>query len=115
RPNLATFLMPVGRATLTGILYRLQRGGWITRERVPDAADRRAVIVQARRERNPELFQLFSGMNAQMDEPCKNYTDDELELAAGNTVGEIDPGPPVPVRLRSVVLAWGDALRSPGR
>ncbi len=51
-------------ATMTGILDRLQRGGWITRERVPDAADRRAVIVRPRRERNPELFQLFSGMNA---------------------------------------------------
>jgi DNA-binding MarR family transcriptional regulator len=70
-------------ATMTGILDRLQRGGWITRERVPDTADRRAVIVRARRERNPELFQLFSGMNAQIDELCENYTDDELELIAG--------------------------------
>jgi DNA-binding MarR family transcriptional regulator len=70
-------------ATMTGILDRLQRGGWITRERVPDAADRRAVIVRARRERNPELFRLFSGMNSQMDELCENYTDAELELIAG--------------------------------
>src|SRR5437773_2703752 len=30
-------------ATVTGILDRLQRGGWVTRDRDPDAADRRAV------------------------------------------------------------------------
>src|SRR5919202_5264657 len=29
-------------ATTTGILDRLQRGGWIVRERDPEAADRRA-------------------------------------------------------------------------
>ncbi|MGN9844849.1 MarR family transcriptional regulator [Nonomuraea sp. H19] len=69
-------------ATMTGILDRLQRGGWITRERDPDAADRRAVIVQARRERNPELYRLFAGMNAQMDQLCEGYTDDELDLIA---------------------------------
>ncbi|MFI6518416.1 MarR family winged helix-turn-helix transcriptional regulator [Spirillospora sp. NPDC050679] len=68
-------------ATMTGILDRLQRGGWITRERDPD--DRRAVTVQARRERNPELYRLFSGMNARMDELCERYSDDELELIAG--------------------------------
>ncbi|MGI5167130.1 MarR family winged helix-turn-helix transcriptional regulator [Spirillospora sp. CA-253888] len=68
-------------ATMTGILDRLQRGGWITRERDPD--DRRAVTVRARRERTPELYRLFSGMNARMDELCERYTDDELELIAG--------------------------------
>ncbi|MFC9976367.1 MarR family winged helix-turn-helix transcriptional regulator [Spirillospora sp. NPDC127200] len=68
-------------ATMTGILDRLQRGGWITRERAPD--DRRAVTVRARRERNPELYRLFSGMNARMDELCEQYSDDELELIAG--------------------------------
>lgn len=34
-------------ATVTGILDRLQRGGWVVRERDPDAADRRAVTVRA--------------------------------------------------------------------
>lgn len=33
-------------ATVTGILDRLERGGWVTRDRDPDAADRRAVTVR---------------------------------------------------------------------
>ncbi|WP_218005683.1 MarR family winged helix-turn-helix transcriptional regulator [Actinomadura hibisca] len=68
-------------ATVTGVLDRLQRGGWITRERAADA-DRRSVTVQARRERNPELYRLFAGMNAQMDQLCERYSDTELELIA---------------------------------
>jgi DNA-binding MarR family transcriptional regulator len=69
-------------ATLTGILDRLQRGGWITRERDPDATDRRAVAVRTVPGRNVELFRLYSGMNAAMDELCARYTDAELELIA---------------------------------
>ncbi|WP_327358334.1 MarR family transcriptional regulator [Streptomyces sp. NBC_01304] len=69
-------------ATMTGVLDRLQRGGWITRERVPEATDRRAVTVRALRERTPELFRLFAGMNAEMDTLCQDYSDDELDLIA---------------------------------
>ncbi|MGW4773132.1 MarR family transcriptional regulator [Nocardia sp. NPDC004278] len=42
-------------ATMTGVLDRLQRGGFITRERDPEATDRRAVTMRATRYRNPEL------------------------------------------------------------
>ena len=69
-------------ATVTGILDRLQRGGWVVRERDPDAADRRAVTVRAVRGRNAELFRLYAGMNAALDELCAGYTDAELELIA---------------------------------
>src|SRR2546429_8375642 len=69
-------------ATTTGILDRLQRGGWIVRGRDPDSADRRAVTVRALHERNAELFRLYSGMNASLDEICAGYTDTELELLA---------------------------------
>jgi DNA-binding MarR family transcriptional regulator len=69
-------------ATVTGILDRLQRGGWIVRERDPEAADRRAVAVRAVRGRNAELFRLYAGMNTAMDELCAGYTDAELELLA---------------------------------
>ncbi|WP_141549985.1 MarR family transcriptional regulator, partial [Nocardia farcinica] len=41
-------------ATLTGILDRLQKGGWIVRERDPESGDRRAVTLRAVRERNAE-------------------------------------------------------------
>ncbi|SDU84786.1 DNA-binding transcriptional regulator, MarR family [Jiangella alkaliphila] len=67
-------------ATLTGVLDRLERGEWIARER--DPADRRAVIVRARRERNPELFGKFAGMNSAMDGLLADYTPDDLELLA---------------------------------
>jgi DNA-binding MarR family transcriptional regulator len=65
-------------ATMTGVLDRLERGGWVTRER--DATDRRAVAVRARRERNAELFRLYAGMNSLMDEVCAGYDEAELEL-----------------------------------
>jgi len=70
-------------ATVTGILDRLQRGGWVTRERDPDAADRRAVTVRALPDRGGELFRMYGGMNARLDELCAAYTDAELELIAG--------------------------------
>jgi DNA-binding MarR family transcriptional regulator len=67
-------------ATMTGILDRLERGGWVARER--DRSDRRAVVVQAVRDRNAELFSLYSGMNTSMDQICAAYDDTELELLA---------------------------------
>ena len=67
-------------ATMTGILDRLERGGWITRDR--DPADRRAVLVRSLRDRNTEIYGLFSGMNTSMDELCGEYGEAELELLA---------------------------------
>ena len=68
-------------ATVTGILDRLERGGWVARER--DPSDRRAVLVRALRDRNAEVFRLYAGMNRSMDELCEGYSDEELELLAG--------------------------------
>jgi DNA-binding MarR family transcriptional regulator len=70
-------------ATMTGVLDRLERGGWISRERHPGAADRRAVTVRIRRDRNQEIFRLYAGMNTLMDQICAGYTDAELQLLAG--------------------------------
>ena len=67
-------------ATITGVLDRLERGGWVTRER--DQADRRAVTVRVLRDRAAEVLRLYSGMNASLDEICAGYTDSELELLA---------------------------------
>jgi DNA-binding MarR family transcriptional regulator len=67
-------------ATMTGILDRLERGGWVTRER--DPTDRRAVNVRALRDRAGEVIRLFSGMNGAMDDVCAAYTDDQLALIA---------------------------------
>lgn len=68
-------------ATVTGILDRLERGGWVARERDPN--DRRAVVVRALRDRMTELLGLYSGMNSAMDELCAGYDEPELELLAG--------------------------------
>jgi DNA-binding MarR family transcriptional regulator len=67
-------------ATMTGILDRLERGGWIVRER--DPVDRRAVAVRALRDRNAELFGLYSEMNTSMDKICAEYGENELEVLA---------------------------------
>ncbi|MGW4487583.1 MarR family transcriptional regulator [Amycolatopsis sp. NPDC004368] len=69
-------------ATLTGILDRLQKAGWVVRERDPESADRRAVTVRGVRERNAELFEVFSGMNGRMDDVCSRYSETELEVIA---------------------------------
>jgi len=68
-------------ATLTGILDRLERDGWIARDRDPD--DRRGVVVRAERGRGAEILRLFlveSGMSPALDEILAGYT--EAELAA---------------------------------
>src|SRR3954464_12190251 len=67
-------------ATMTGILDRLERGGWIARDR--DPADRRAVVIRALRERNAEIYARFAGMNGRMDELCAGYDETELTLLA---------------------------------
>ena len=67
---------------MTGILDRLERGGWVVRDRDPEAADRRSVRVRPLRERGADLYRLYSGMNASLDEICGGYTDTELELLA---------------------------------
>jgi DNA-binding MarR family transcriptional regulator len=71
-------------ATLTGILDRLERGGWIERGR--DPSDRRGVVVQAARGRGAEVLRLYlveSGMNTAMDQICAAYEDEDLQLLAG--------------------------------
>jgi len=67
-------------ATLTGILDRLERDGWVSRER--DPADRRAVLVRARPDRAAEVFRLYGGMNTSLDQICAGYQQAELELLA---------------------------------
>ena len=67
-------------ATVTGILDRLERGGWVTRERDPD--DRRAVRVRAARKRNADLMRLYSGMNRSMNKILAGYEDIELDVIA---------------------------------
>jgi DNA-binding MarR family transcriptional regulator len=81
RPSALARLAGLHPATMTGIIDRLERGGWISRER--DPADRRGVVVQSVRSRRADLLRLVSGMNAAVTQICSDYEDDELELIAG--------------------------------
>jgi DNA-binding MarR family transcriptional regulator len=67
-------------ATMTGVLDRLERAGWVVRDR--DPADRRAFTVRALRDRSGEVFRLYAGMNSAMDGICADYSEAELELIA---------------------------------
>jgi DNA-binding MarR family transcriptional regulator len=79
-PSTLARLAGLHPATITGILDRLERGGWVTRER--DPADRRAVLVRARRERLPDLLRLYAGMNRSMNRIYTEYSERELEAIA---------------------------------
>jgi DNA-binding MarR family transcriptional regulator len=67
-------------ATMTGILDRLERGGWIVRERAE--SDRRAVQIRSLRERKGQLYGMLAGMNRSIDEICADYSDAELAVVA---------------------------------
>jgi DNA-binding MarR family transcriptional regulator len=67
-------------ATITGILDRLERGGWIARERDPD--DRRAIRVRVVRERYGELMTYYGGMGRAMNKLLAGYSDKELAVIA---------------------------------
>jgi len=77
-------------ATVTGILDRLERGGWVARER--DPSDRRAVVVRVRRERVADLARLYAGMNSSMSEICAGYSQAGLELLADFLRRTLDAG-----------------------
>lgn len=68
-------------ATMTGVLDRLERNGWIVRER--DQADRRAVVVRVLPDRGSEIFRLYGGMRGELNDICANYDAAQLELIAG--------------------------------
>jgi DNA-binding MarR family transcriptional regulator len=67
-------------ATMTGILDRLERGGWIARERDPN--DRRAVLVRVLPDRFGELLGSYAGMSRSMNSLLGSYSDKELEVIA---------------------------------
>jgi DNA-binding MarR family transcriptional regulator len=77
-------------ATMTGILDRLEHGGWIVRER--DPSDRRAVVVRAIRERYAELMRQYAGMSRSMNKLLAGYSESELELIADFMRSTIEAG-----------------------
>ncbi|MGH8926446.1 MAG: MarR family winged helix-turn-helix transcriptional regulator [Acidimicrobiia bacterium] len=65
-------------ATLTGILDRLEAGGWLTRR--PDPADRRRLIVEAVTNRGAEVARLYTPMSKAIGRICADYTAGDLAL-----------------------------------
>jgi DNA-binding MarR family transcriptional regulator len=67
-------------ATLTGVLDRLERGGWVVR--TPNPHDRRAILVRIVKEKEVEVAGMFSGLNSAMDSVCADYDEADLVMIA---------------------------------
>lgn len=67
-------------ATMTGILDRLEKAGWVRRERVP--TDRRAVHVTCVHDRAAEILDLYRPMIGAVARICDDFTEDELQTVA---------------------------------
>lgn len=80
-PTTLARLIGVHLATMTGILDRLERGGWIVRVR--DQRDRRAVVVRGVPGKLRDIIQLYDGMNSSLDEILESYSDDQIDLIVG--------------------------------
>jgi DNA-binding MarR family transcriptional regulator len=63
---------------ITGLIDRLEQAKLV--RRAPDPQDRRKVVLEPTRERDAELWTLFSGISASMTEMTGRYTDAELEV-----------------------------------
>jgi DNA-binding MarR family transcriptional regulator len=77
-------------ATLTGVLDRLERGGWVVR--TPNPSDRRAILVQVIKEKETEVALEFSGLNRAMDDVCSKYGDADLGIIADFLLRTADAG-----------------------
>jgi DNA-binding MarR family transcriptional regulator len=67
-------------ATLTGVLDRLERGGWVVR--TPNPSDRRAILVQIIKAREAEVERMYSGLGSAVDDLCAEIEDDDLTVIA---------------------------------
>lgn len=79
-PGALARLVGLHPATMTGVLNRLERGGWIKRER--DIVDRRAVVVRAVPERAGELARLYAGIDSDVVAICADLDPEQLETVA---------------------------------
>lgn len=86
-------------ATLTGVLDRLERGGWLTRR--PDPEDRRRVRVEAKTERGGELARFYAPMSRALSAICAGYTPEELDVIADFLERTADAGGAAAAEIRA--------------
>jgi DNA-binding MarR family transcriptional regulator len=79
-PSALATRIGVHLATMTGILNRLETGGWVTRGR--SDTDRRAVIVASTAQGQRQVYEILGAMGARMTAVCDRYTDEQLEAIA---------------------------------
>lgn len=84
-------------ATMTGVVDRLEKAGFVTRDR--DPGDRRAVVLRSSPERGREVLGLYRGMSDLMDEVCAGYTPEQLEVIADFLRRAADAGQDATARL----------------
>jgi DNA-binding MarR family transcriptional regulator len=75
-PGEVATVMRIHPATLTGIIDRLEAGGWL--ERSADPEDRRRIRLVARRERASELVRLYAPMNKSLSQICSALDPEQL-------------------------------------
>ena len=79
-PRVISDTTGVHPATLTGILDRLERGGWLAR--LPDEEDRRRVRVGTLPHRGGELLRLYAPMNKAIAGLLSGYSQEQLAAIA---------------------------------
>jgi DNA-binding MarR family transcriptional regulator len=77
-PGEVAVSMGIHPATLTGVVDRLETGGWLVRTPNPD--DRRRIRLEARRERGGELARLYGPMNKSLAKICADLTPSQLRV-----------------------------------
>ena len=98
-PSELTTTTGIHPATLTGVIDRLEQGGWVAR--VPDPEDRRRIRVEARRDRGGELMRLYGSMNRSVAKLCSEFTPDQLVAIRDFLRGAAGAGIEAARRLRS--------------
>lgn len=84
---------------VTGVVDRLERAGLL--RRVPDAQDRRRVVLEATHARDDELWAHLSEIAQQTAEMMERYSDAELELITDYVVRLIELTEQATLRLRA--------------
>lgn len=77
-PGKLAKVMGLHLATMTGVLDRLERGGWIVRER--SLGDRRRVVVRADPIQGQRINDHYSSAATELRALCATYTEADLRV-----------------------------------